>query len=183
MRAAPSLALLASALAVAAGCAPEQRTSRPPAADGPPVGEPLPAFSARDLGGQRVDLSRLGGRALLINLWATWCLPCVEEMPELQELQSRYDPDELTVLGVSVDRADPARVLAFLERHGIDYQNVMADFEELVTAMDLNRGVPHTLLVDGEGVVKGYWRGRFRPFEPPTEALIRSVVASRSATP
>ena len=47
------------------------------------VGEPLPALELQDLGGQTVTLSSFKGRAILLNLWATWCVPCLDEMPEL----------------------------------------------------------------------------------------------------
>ena len=143
---------------------------------GPPMGNPLPAFEVTDLGGQPFDLSQVGGRVLVLNLWATWCFPCRDEMPELEELQASYDPSELQVVGLSVDTVDPARVLEFLEENGYTYLNLMTDLMPLLEILDIDPGIPHTFLVDREGIVQGYWRGRFRPFEPNTAARLRTVV-------
>ncbi|MDX1578207.1 MAG: TlpA disulfide reductase family protein [Gemmatimonadota bacterium] len=144
--------------------------------NGPPIGQPLPELVLTDLGGQPFDLARLRGRVVVLNLWATWCLPCREEMPELQELQARHDPAALSVVGVSVDTGDPAGVLAFLEDHGYGYRNLMGDLLDLTERLDVDPGIPHTFLIDRAGLVRGYWRGRFHPFEATTAALLRKVL-------
>ena len=143
------------------------------------VGAPLPALELRDLGGQTVALSSLEGRVILLNLWATWCVPCLDEMPELEELQSQYDPTVLSVVGISIDEIPPSMVQAFLEENSITYTTLMADGGTLLDALHLSPGIPHTVLLDYNGVVRGYWRGRFRPFEPDIEALIVSTVSKR----
>ena len=101
------LVVLATAATVAA-CSNGERL-RTVAGNGPAIGTPLPAFEVTDLGDQPFDLAILRGRVLVLNLWATWCYPCREEMPELQELQAAYDPGELSVVGLSVD-TEPSAV-------------------------------------------------------------------------
>ena len=113
----------------------------------------------------------------MLNLWATWCVPCREEMPELEAVQAEYPLEDLSVVGLSFDDIDPALVVAFLEANEITYMNFLADGVSVIDALGLNPGIPHTLLIDREGIVRGHWQGRFRPFEPNTEALLRSIVA------
>lgn len=162
-----------------AGCSNGERL-RLEATRAPTAGQPLPPLELEDLGGQPVDLARYEGRALLVNLWATWCVPCKAEMPELQELQERYPPETLTVLGVTIDEGDMAPVVAFLEELGITYPNVRGEGGELLERLELDPGVPHTLLLDDEGLVRGYWRGRFFPFDPSVEALLDRVLSEET---
>lgn len=168
-------------LLVMAGCDGSRRLERA-RSSGPVLGQPLPAFEMRDLGDQPFSLGELRGRVVLVNVWATWCVPCQAEMPELQSLQAAYDPDELTVLGVSVDLGDGVPILRFLEANGITYPNVRADMVEIVETLDVNEGIPHTILVDRAGVVRAYWRGRFRPEDPSAAALLRQIVDERPGT-
>lgn len=144
---------------------------------GPTLGQPTPAFEARDLAGQRVRLSDLRGRAVLLNAWATWCLPCLEEMPELEQLQARHPAEELVVIGVSIDALPLADIQDFLDANGITYRNLWIRVDEIAEVFNWGRGVPKTALIDSEGIVRGYWAGRFRPFDPVNEALIGTVVA------
>lgn len=141
------------------------------------MGTAVPALDLRDLGGQPADLSDFAGRVVVLNLWATWCVPCRDEMPELEQLQSAHAPEELTVVGISVDDGGAALVSGFLEEFGITYPNFIADGGALLETLNLDPGVPHTLLLDGAGLVRGYWRGRFQPFEPDTQSLIEKIVA------
>lgn len=163
-------------VAVLAACRNGERL-RDVATDAPLVGRSVPALVVTDLERQPVDLAALRGRNILLNLWATWCIPCREEMPELEELQAKYDPEDLSVVGLSIDDIDPALVVAFLEANQITYTNLLTDGPSVIETLGVSPGIPHTLLIDREGVVRGYWRGRFRPFEPDAAALLRSVVA------
>ncbi len=168
-------ACVAATLALAAGCRNGERLEVRYAA-GPPIGGELPRMALTDLGGQPYDLAWVDADALLLNLWATWCVPCLEEMPELAALADRYAPSELAVVGISVDHVDATAVIDFLEAQGIGYLNLMAPLEHLVEALDVDPGIPHTLLVDRDRIVRGYWRGRFHPSDPHVSALLDAVV-------
>lgn len=138
---------------------------------------PLPPLDVTYLDGQPADLAEFRGRVVVLNLWATWCIPCREEMPELEEMQARYPADEFTVVGVSIDEGEVSLVEGFLSEFGITYPNFLGDGPELTAALELYPGVPHTLLVDRQGRIRAYWGGRFHPFEPETEALVERVLA------
>ena len=161
-------AVLAAGLAAACGGA----------GDEPPSYRPLPPLDVTYLDGAAADLGQFRGQVVVLNLWATWCIPCRDEMPELEEMHARYPSDEFTVVGISIDEGDVALVEGFLSEFGITYPNFLGDGAALTEALDLYPGVPHTLLIDREGLIRAYWGGRFHPFEPETEALVERVLAA-----
>jgi peroxiredoxin len=84
------------------------------------TGDGVPALPARDLAGRELRLADFRGRVLVVNFWATWCAPCVEEMPSLQRLRARFRSHGLEVLAIN-HQENAARVASFVERHGIAF--------------------------------------------------------------
>lgn len=156
--------------------APEPAESAP-AESAPASYRPLPPLEVTHLDGRRADLDEFRGRVVVLNLWATWCIPCRDEMPELQQLHAKYAADPFDVVGISIDEGDVALVEGFLEEFDITYPNFLGDGPGLTQALELYPGVPHTLLVDAEGLIRAYWGGRFHPFEPETTALVERVLS------
>jgi cytochrome c biogenesis protein CcmG, thiol:disulfide interchange protein DsbE len=113
----------------------------------------LPDVTLACLGeGDDVTLSGLSGQPAVINVWATWCGPCREEMPYFQALYDRAG-EEVLVLGVDYDDPPPERALAFADELGLRYAQV-ADPDALLKApLGLSIGIPATLFVDAEGRV------------------------------
>jgi thiol-disulfide isomerase/thioredoxin len=115
------------------------------------------AVTAVDADGVRRALEGHKGKVVLVNFWATWCPPCVEEFPDLVKLQNRYRSRGLVVLGVSLDDpADGAKVKAFVARQQTRFPVLMArsgDPAVLVSAVDRrwNGTVPTTYLFDTAG--------------------------------
>ena len=105
--------------------------------------------------GKRLALSGLRGRPLLVNFWATWCPPCVEELPLLNAFYRQNSTNGWQVLGVAVDQAAP--VQAFLGRQPLDFPVVLAGLEGLNLSRQLGNeagGLPFTVLFDAEGKVR-----------------------------
>ncbi len=128
--------------------------TRPPAADvvapSPIVGQPAPEIEGPGLDGATVRLSDLRGRWVLVNFFATWCVPCLEEHPELVKFSGRHPADEVQVLAVVYDD-QPADVAKFFDTQGgswpvVDDTGAKVDFGV--------RGIPESFLVDPEGVVR-----------------------------
>ena len=136
------------------------------------VGLPVPAYSAQSLAGDTVSLAALRGKVVLLNVWATWCHPCRDEIPELQALHDRYAPRGLELVGVSVD-ADGANesIQEFMRDFRMTYP-VWRDPGERVSAQFHTIGVPTTFLIDREGVLR--WR-KTGPIQPGDEALTRAI--------
>ena len=117
----------------------------------PAGADALPPLTLPCLGpGPDVALDRLTGRPTLVNLWATWCGPCREEMPMLQEAHARHG-EQIRFLGVDV-QDDPEAARWFLDEHDIDYTHAVDTDGELLRQLGI-RGLPVTLALDAEGRV------------------------------
>jgi thiol-disulfide isomerase/thioredoxin len=104
-----------------------------------------------DSQGRKRDLSSYGGKGVVLNFWATWCPPCVREMPALDRLRAELEADGIEVLALSSDRGGPSVVEKFYTANGIDNLPVMLD-EGLRSARALGvRGLPTTVLINAEG--------------------------------
>jgi len=119
------------------------------AADAP---KPVPPIAFRDEKDAEIGLEAFRGQIVLLNLWATWCIPCRQEMPALDRLQARIGPDQgFRVVPLAVDRAGRAKVEAFLTEVGVKNLKPYLDVT-MKSARNLGaNGLPTTLLLDREG--------------------------------
>lgn len=118
----------------------------------PQVGDACPDFELETLDGGAFRLSDCRGKVVFINIWATWCPPCVAEMPSIQQLAEAH-PDDLVVLGVSLDDA-AGTVEAFVGGHGYTYPIAMEDAESTVSRkLFPTFAVPNSIFLDADGVV------------------------------
>ena len=124
-----------------------------------------------------VTLDRYSGRVLVVNFWATWCPPCIEEMPELSAMASEYAPKGVEVIGIGVDFPD--KIAHFAARFPISYQLLVAD----KTGYELSRqfgnrslGLPYTVVIDRGGRVTKRILGRFNNAE--LRAALDSAIAN-----
>lgn len=130
------------------------------------IGEPLPAFSLAPAfpglpGASRADFA--GGKPRLLNIWASWCLPCIAEAPQLEALKAQG----AEIIGIAI-RDRPEDVAAFLDRHGNPYSRIGSDpISEVQLALG-SSGVPETFVIDGEGVIRYQHIGDIREDDVPT---------------
>jgi thiol-disulfide isomerase/thioredoxin len=127
------------------------------------VGAQAPSYVAAGLPGQdSVRLGSLRGSVVLLNVWATWCIPCRHEIPELQALHQQYSGRGLRVVGVSVDDAGAdADVADFMQSFGMRY-TVARDAGDRVSEIFAIPGVPASFLIDRAGVVRWRHLGPFK---------------------
>lgn len=142
------------------------------------IGVPVPAYSAASLAGDSVSLAALRGKVVLLNVWATWCHPCRDEIPELQALHERYAERGLELVGVSVDAesADNA-IRAFMRDFRMTYP-VWRDPGERVSAQFHVVGVPATFLIDREGVLRWRKTGPIQPGDVTLAAALEEALGS-----
>jgi len=123
----------------------------------------VPDLAFKDADGHARTLADWRGRTVLLNLWATWCVPCRKEMPALDALESRLGSADFAVVAVNIDTRDPDKPLAFLKEAGVTHLAYYADpsakvFQELKLAGKAF-GMPTTLVVDRAGCEIGEMAG------------------------
>lgn len=136
----------------------------------PPVPAPQTAF--KDGSGQELSLAAFKGRVVLLNFWATWCAPCVREMPTLDRLQAKLGGQGLAVVAVSEDNGGLAVVSPFFKQYSLGNLEIYLDpTGELSRSFGL-KGLPTTLLIDAEGHVVGGLEGPAEWDSPDARSLI-----------
>ena len=123
----------------------------------------LKALAFNDPDGKPMTLADRSGKTVLLNLWATWCFPCREEMPALDALQKEAGSDKFEVIAVNVDTGDDVKPKKFLVETGIDTlgyyrDNTLGLFNDL-KKRGLALGLPVTLLIDAEGCLLAHMNG------------------------
>jgi thiol-disulfide isomerase/thioredoxin len=180
-------ACAATALAVllVAGCqkpapAPEaQAPAKPEAAPAAPAAPAEPAKPAAPsdtpelkiatVDGKAYDLSAHRGKWVVVNFWATWCKPCLKEMPELSALDAMRE--HIEVLGLAYEEIEPADMRAFLTKHPVSYPIAIVDTFDPPAAFETPRGLPMTYLIGPDGKVADKFLG------PVTAHDIESAIA------
>jgi len=120
-----------------------------------------PDFSLPSRSGGTVALSQLKGQVVMINFWASWCGPCKQEMPLLEQIYKKYNPAGFTLLGVNVDDKETRKdVEAWLTKAPVSFP-VLLDTEKKVRALygSYGEGMPMTVFVDRQGNVRNVHRG------------------------
>jgi peroxiredoxin len=126
----------------------------------PWVGEPAPDFQFQGLDGQPTSLSALQGSPVLINFWATYCSPCVVEMPYLQEIYYGWQEKGLVLLAINIGES-PEEVQAFLQSQGL-FLPVLLDSGGAATAQYGVSRIPTTFFIDSEGIIQEVHVGPFQ---------------------
>jgi peroxiredoxin len=112
-----------------------------------------PGFQALDVAsGDTVDFSSYDGEVVLLNIWATWCIPCVTEMPSIQRLYDQLGASGLKVVAVSVDNESSDKVRAWAEERGLTF-DILHDRSAEIERTYQTTGVPETFVIDREGVI------------------------------
>ena len=122
------------------------------------IGKPAPAFTLLDLNGNKVSLSDYKGKVVIIDFWATWCPPCVREIPHFIALYKEYKDKGLSMVGISVDHQGINVVKTFNQKYKINYQILMADSQVTSTYGNI-RGIPTTFVIDPSGNIQRMYVG------------------------
>ncbi len=136
----------------------------------PPVPAPGEVFT--DLAGARVRLADFEGRMVLLNFWATWCAPCVREMPSLDRLRAALGDRGLSVVAVSIDRAGPKVIRPFAERLKLARLGLYHDPKGALFRAFGVTGLPASFLIDRNGGIVGAYGGAAEWDGPEARALI-----------
>ncbi|HEX9563947.1 MAG TPA: TlpA disulfide reductase family protein [Gemmatimonadaceae bacterium] len=137
----------------------------------------VPTYSLTSLDGSAYSSSGLHGKVVLVNFWATWCIPCRAEMPLLERMWKRHRDDGFVLLGLSVDRTGADGIVRFLVDRGITYPVAIAG-SDLEVAFGGVRGIPTSFLIDRTGRVRHRVVGPLAPAS--LEPAVRRLIAERA---
>ena len=116
-----------------------------------------------DAAGQPQALAQWKGKLLVVNFWATWCAPCVEEMPELSVLQHEIASSKIQIIGIGID--SPSNIAKFSRNHKITYPLYTGDMDASELSRQLGNhagGLPFTVLIGRDGQIKKTYLGRLK---------------------
>ena len=142
---------------------------------------PAPEIAFADSEGKRRTLADFRGRVVLVNLWATWCEPCIREMPSLDRLRAAMPAGDLAIVLVSQDRGGDKVVAPFFAKLGLKIETYLDPKSAVGHAFEV-RGLPTSILIDREGRELGRVEGALDWDGDPAQALLRWYVA-RGAKP
>jgi thiol-disulfide isomerase/thioredoxin len=131
-----------------------------------------------DASGRVMTLEDFRGRVVVLNLWATWCTPCVAEMPMLDRLQQQLGEEDAIVLALSIDRGGQEAVKEFYQKTGVSHLKVFVD-PTMRAQSDLGiLGLPTTLIIDREGRERGRLVGPAEWDDAAAVDLVRRAMAA-----
>ena len=160
------------AAALAGGCA---STAGSVAHESAVKGAQASDFTLRDLDGRQVHLSDFQGKVVLLDFWATWCVPCSAELPQLEALYEQNKDAGLVVLGIAMDGPESvAQVLPFSRRYNLTFPTLLDEETRVVGAYNPQRIAPMTVLIDRRGIIARVRNG----YNAGDEKLIADDVAN-----
>lgn len=109
-------------------------------------------FRVRSIAGDELSLEKYKGKVVLLDFWATWCKPCMFEMPDIKKLWKKYKADQFIIIGISLDKNEQA-LRSYIEREGIEWPQCF-DGGGKIARLYNARSIPYTVLIDHEGVVR-----------------------------
>ena len=136
-------------------------------------GNPAPAFTLQDLNGNNVSLSDFQGKVVILDFWATWCPPCVKEIPHFIELYEQYKDKGFVMVGISLDQAGISVVKSFAQKYQINYPILMTD-GRVDKAYGGIQSIPTTFVIDSAGSISKKYVGYIDKavFEADIKALL-----------
>jgi len=133
------------------------------------------SFILRDTNGNSVSLDDYRGKVVILNFWATWCGPCVREMPELEKIHQNYSAENVQVLGIVIV-SNEKEILKQIALTGVTYPNLIGN-KKLIAEYGYFTSIPHSLIIDPDGNIYKQLEGSqtYADFEREIKALLDEI--------
>ncbi len=156
------------------------RTDGPAATAVPPLGDDAPALALRDLSGQEQALASYKGKIVVLNFWATWCIPCRKEMPAFVKVQNEYAAWGVQVVAASADTEETqGQVVKFVRDQKLSFPVLMGATTDQMLAFGLGSELPGTVILDRDGKIVARYRGMVK--EADLKKEIDALLAKQQA--
>ena len=140
------------------------------------IGKPAPNFQVTDLKGETLSLEKYRGQVVLLDFWATWCGPCITEMPKIKKTYAQYKDQQFQIIGISLDTSrEPLET--YIEKEGLEWVQYWDESGEIRTLYGV-WGIPSAFLIDGEGIIRKASLGGF-----DVETTVAELVKENLAKP
>jgi cytochrome c biogenesis protein CcmG/thiol:disulfide interchange protein DsbE len=144
------------------------------------VGQPAPGFTLPGLDGKMVSLSDYRGHVVLVNVWATWCPPCVDEMPSMDTLYRELKGENFEILAVSIDALGKKAVAPFMKKYNLSFPALM-DPDGTIKTLFQTTGVPESFIINQEGILIEKVIGPKDWAAPPVVGFFRNLLQALPA--
>ena len=144
------------------------------------ISKPAPDFQVTDLKGEALSLEKYRGQVVLLDFWATWCGPCIAEMPKVKKTYEKYKDQNFQIIGISLDQSEEP-LTAYIEKEGLAWIHYWDESREIRTLYGV-WGIPSAFLIDGEGVIRKASLGGF-DVESAVAELVEENLARPADTP
>ena len=138
-------------------------------------GDKAPDFTLPDLDGKVVRLDDQRGKVVFLNIWATWCPPCVDEMPSMEKLYQQLKGEDFEILAVSIDKNGTESVLPFMKKHNLSF-TALIDSKESLKYKYQTTGIPETFIIDRNGIIVEKVIGPRNWASPDVIGFFRNVI-------
>ncbi len=136
-----------------------------------------PEFSLRDINGKKVSLSDYKGKVVLINFWATWCAPCIYEIPHLQKIYKDLKAEGFIVLGINVDEArNFSGIKPLSKKLGIKYPVLIDRNRSVISMYNPSMVLPYTVIINTEGEIYAYFEGYYSGSENEIRKAVEEAI-------
>jgi thiol-disulfide isomerase/thioredoxin len=149
------------------------------------VGAQAPAFTAKSLSdsGRAKTLDDYRGKVVFLNVWATWCLPCREEMPSMERLQRAFPNSDLRIVAINTqDPVPDATIMEFARELGVTFE-ILRDSSERIMSSYRTTGFPESFIIDRRGTIRQKWIGPKAWDDDGSRAFIAQLLAEPAAPP